>query len=276
MSTDFLSGNKDLIDTAIEHFKNIYSLSGTDIYRDKEIHKDIPWRPSFYFKQKYSIVAFEVSNETLPRIFYMSHANILSVHIPITVISICAVENFKSSDLKALQKFGFGLFTIDDNVVFKVQEGIPLFQHIPEHEFLDEYKSLTPKIKRRLREAYDLYITKPQSGLSEITALVEEIINDVIVQMINKTWIVNNVKNKTLSDKLNTMMTTPQCKDARASIGGLISYVSKYRNMSHHAPKSQKQLYEKIHNSQHGFREGIKQLTHFKEQMKHLNIQLKV
>lgn len=277
MSAVFVSGEEYLIETAISHFKNIYALSEAEIHRNKAIDKDISWRPSFYFRQKYSIVAFEVSDNALPGIIQMSYASILSVHIPITVFSICLDENFSPSVLKTLQKFGFGLFTIgDDGSVSKVQEGTPLIQYISENEFSDECHDLPPKLKRRLRESYEIYLSKPQSGLSEITAIVEEIVNNVILQMIKKSWLPNNTQSQTLSNKLNSMMSSAHCNGAKASIGGLISYVSKYRNSSHHPAKSQKQLYEKIHNCQHGFREGIKQLTHFKQQMKYLGIQLKV
>lgn len=269
--------NNELTTKAIAYIKDLYSLNQSDIFIDEQIHNDINWRPSFYIKLNYFIVAFEVSEKTYPVIFNMSHANILSVHLPITVYNVCSDENFNTSELRTLIKHGFGLITINnDDHVEKIQDGIPLIQHIPEQEFADECKSLPVKIKRRLRESFDSYKAKPQSGLSEITALTEEIIDGVVNQMIKKTWLVANTKNQTLNVKLTRMLASPQCGGAQASIAGLISYVSKYRNMSHHAPRSRKQLYEKIHNSQHGFREGIKQLTHFKEQMKHININLKV
>lgn len=277
MSNVFASGEEYPIESAIAHFKNIYSLSEADIHRDEAIHRDISWRPSFYFKQKYSITAFEISERPTPAIFYSAYASIMSVHLPITVYSICTDENINASDVKDLKRYGFGLFTINsDGVVSKVLDGIPLIQQIPEQEFLDESKSLPPKIRGQLRAAYEIYKTQPQSGLNEQTALVEEIVNNVTKQMVKKTWLQPAALSVTLSNKLRQhILPCPNCASATSSIAGLITFVSEYRNMIHHPAKSPKQLYDKIHSCQHGFREGIKRLKHFNTEMKKIGITLK-
>jgi len=223
-------------------------------------------------------MAFEISEHPTPAIFYTAYASIMSVHLPIIVYSICIDENIKASDIKDLQRYGFGLFTINtEGHVSKVLDGIPLIQYIPENEFADECKLLPQKVKRRLRESYETYLAKPQSGLSEITETTEEIINNALVQMIKKGWLANNVQKKSLSDKLTLMLNcTPHCDNAKPSIAGLITYISQYRNLAHHSAKNPKQLYDKIHSCQHGFREGIKRLKHFQDQMKHIGILLKV
>jgi hypothetical protein len=277
MSNVFASGEEYQIEIAISYFKQIYSLSEADIHRNEAIHKDIPWRPSFYFKQKYSIMAFEISERPFPAIFYTAYASIMTVHQPIIVYSICTDENIKANEVKDLQRHGFGLFTINpDSTVSKFLDGIPLIQHIPEHEFLDECNDLPPKIKGRLREVYEIYKTQPQSGLSEQTALVEEIVNNVTKQMVKKAWLPETALKVTLANKLRQhILPCPNCSSATSSIAGLISFVADYRNMIHHSPKSQKQLYDKIHSCQHGFREGIKRLKLFNADMKQIGITLK-
>ena len=98
---------ENMRDHVINEFKKTYSWHQKDIHIDKPIHKNVNWRPTFFVKQKYSYIAFEVSDEPIPKIFLLSHVNILQAHIPIIVISICPEENIKPKDIKEMKRYGF-------------------------------------------------------------------------------------------------------------------------------------------------------------------------
>jgi len=282
MSHEFMHGEEYLIASTINHLKITYALTDKNIFINQPITRELEWRPSFYIKKnRFSIIAFEVSEHPLPTILKIRYADIQKLHVPITIVSVCHDDNTISTEqkkeIKELRELGFGLITVNSNGdIEKVNEGIPLIQYISESEFADESKDLPKAIRQRLRDCYESYTSNPMAGLNEITELTELIVNNVVKQMIRKGWLANNVESQSLNYKLTEMVRNcTQCNNARASIGSLMGYISKYRNASHHAPTTQKELYNKIFNCQHGFRDGIRQLKHFNQQMKHIGISLR-
>lgn len=280
MSSGFVSGEEELRESAINHFKDIYSLPINAFKINSELHKDLAWRPSFYFKNRYTLVAVEILDYPSSRLLKSLALDIMDTNLLIKVVVICPESNIINEtirkEINQLLNYGFGFFTIDDRGINRQQEGIPLIQFISEKEFTSEIKTLPISIKRRLRDAFDTYNSNPRNGLSEITEIVESVINNLVEQSIKLTWLANSARNKTLAQKIDLMLNDPNhYHSAKASLGGLKSYISVYRNSSHHAPNSLKKAYEIAKMSQHGFREGIKQLNNLNTKMKNHNIKIK-
>lgn len=282
MSSGFVTGEEELKKAAIEYYKSLYALSNNDIKENIAIHQDLPWRPTFYFKNRHTITAIEISEHPFPMVFKLQALNIINFNkLLIKVICVCPSSNIITgsarNEKKELLKQGFGLITIgEDGDIESHDEGIPLRQFISEAEFNTEVKSLPKKIRQRLRDSYTAYNASPSNGLSEITEIIESVINELTKQLIRKGWLVTSDNNLTLSGKIDKMLACSQCTNAKASIGGVKHYVSFYRNLAHHAPNTPKKAYDKAHKAQHGFKEGIILLKHLKEQMKNYGINIKV
>lgn len=244
---------------------------------DKEINRSIPWRPTLWFKGAgHTTIALEVSPEIpYPMALKINTAEILHANIPITVYAACPEEIFLKNqsevqkEIQRLRDHGFGLLTIDsEGRVTKQFGGQPLIQYIPEDDFKRETKGLPVSIARELREAFDVYKSKPSAGLANVGETVEAATNCAKKAILKKGWATEADMKTSLAAHLNCMLSLAQLNNAKAGIGRMRSFVNEYRNPSHHAPKSQKAAYERYYGCKHGFLEGIKSLQSFTTQLK--------
>lgn len=244
-----------------------------------EIDPKLEWRPTIYFKlNDYLIVAAEVSETTpYPKIFRISHANVLNVQLPMAMYSICTEEAFldkgNQKEIRELEAHGYGLYTVDgDGNVQRRLDCIPLIQHIPNEEFLEEIRQLPASYRRNLKDCYEVYHKRPISGLQEITEMVEGLINISATKAVKKGWL-TKVK-KGAADILDDMSGNINFKPAVASIGGIRNYIKEYRNVAHHPAKTRAKAYRKYRACRHGFIDGIKQILSFRTAMKNIGIRL--
>ncbi|MCK4620708.1 MAG: hypothetical protein KAT62_00695 [Desulfuromonadales bacterium] len=249
---------------------------------EQEITKGISWRPTLWFKAAgYTTVAVEISPEApYPKALKINTSSILYAEIPITVYAACPEEVFVKAqkEVKELRSHGFGLLTVDAmGVVTKQFGGQPLIQHIPEADFKRETKGLPPSIIRELRDAFELYKNRPTAGIAQVGEIVEAATNCAKKAVIRRGWATEEDMGDSLAKHLNRMLNLTQLDNAKAGIGRMRSYVAEYRNPAHHAPKSQKAAYSRLHECKHGFLEGIKSLQSFTAQLKKsYNINIRV
>lgn len=278
--SSFGASDRFLMEAALKYFSE--NFENPPIKISQEIDTKLGWRPTLHFKAtEYLTVAVEVSETPYPTIFRLRHAEILNVHMPISVFCVCPEEAFlqqeKQTEVQNLQSHGYGLLTVDRNgsVMPRIQ-CIPLIQHIPADEFRSEIKGLSKKLRLRLREAFSRYNSNPGSGLQELSEVAEGLIINTGKKLSSKGWIGKVTANTTPAWILDEMTVSKQCKGAIASVGGMRSFMKDYRNTAHHVPKNKTQAYKKYQDCQHGFREGLKRIKSFLESLKALGVSVNI
>jgi len=270
-----------LLKAAAKHFRREYA--GPPLAISEEIDPKLRWRPSLHFKPSNDqTIAAEASETPYPEIFRLRHADILDVHMPISVYCICPEETFldstKQREVRDLQSHGYGLLTVDhQGKVLKRFGCIPLVQHISKAEFEAEIRDIPKKIQLRLKEAFDTYCQNAGSGVKELTEIVEGIVLNVGKKVAKRGWIDRGILKKGSASKiLDAMLEAKQCRNALHSIAGARSYIKDYRHIAHHFPRNKRQAYTKYRTCQHAFREGIKRIRSFRDALKHLGMRITV
>lgn len=270
-------GETVLAKSAIEYFQTRFEPA--EIKRFEEVDPKLGWRPSLHFQRNnHMTIVAEVSEETpYPEIFRIRRAEIVDVQRPMSVYAVCAeavcLRADKQVDIKSLQDHGFGLLSVSDNGDVTVRfHCIPLIQHIPEAELVEEMRELTPKIRAEIRDCYERYKNDARSGLEGITQLVEALVNCAAKRVVKRNWTTNTQLGTTTSSILDKLNTLEECKAARGAIGGVRGYMAEYRNIAHHAPRSKKQAHKKYRDCHNGFREGIRKVRSFRKAFKNLGI----
>lgn len=265
--TDFLKN------AARDYFARYYQNPPIKI--DLELDRNFNWRPSLQFKvQKHLTILAEVSETPYPQILNMRRMDILDLEFPVAVYCVCPEEAYLAqqghADAKKLIDHGFGLLTVaPDGTVQKVSSCIPLIQRISEIDFSSEIKSLTPTVRRRLRESFDRYQHSPPSGTGDIAEVLEGFILKAGRDAVKKGWIDRkDAQPGQMARTLNAMTSAPQFLDSLAPLGGARAYVAKYRNASAHFPKNSAQAATKYRDCRHGFLDGIKQISTFSKAMR--------
>jgi hypothetical protein len=266
-----------LVKAAKAYFNDHYE--NPPLHVNETLDEDLEWTPSLHFKASdHLIIAAEISATAYPMILRMRHADILVLPRPIAVYCVCPEEEYlkkeSQADVRSLRAHGYGLITVDEKwKAMKRHACIPLIQFIPEPDFKQEIKDLPKAWRVRLRASYDKYLTDPVSGVQDVSEVLEGLVVSAARGAAKKGW-TKPIANKALADVLDALGDLPQCKAARAAIGGIRNYVKQYRNTSHHYPNNKRQAYEKYRNAQHGFRDGLKQIGTFRTAMAGLGIAL--
>lgn len=248
---------------------------------NEAIATSLSWRPTLHFETSESvIVAAEVMSTPFPEILQVTKLNIVIEHLPITVYSICPQAAFLTNDgqkqARALRAHGFGLFTVDENGLVTEQFGaIPLIQHIPIAELEDLLDDMPPWLRTKVREAFKSYCTKATNGITEISDILETMVNNAVKRAIGKGWLKSNCRNLMLADSLDAMAAATQFDAARAAIGGARAFVKDYRNFFNHAARSPRKAYTKFRKCKMGFFAGINVLETFYAAMKSLGISVR-
>ena len=278
--TGIVKSQNYLVNAAIKFFNKLYE--NPQIKISDPIDTNLEYRPSLHFKAtNHLTIAAEASEDSpYPMIFNLRHADIMNFNMPIALYCICPEEEFLKQEnqglVRDLQKNGFGLITVDSNeIVTKRFNCIPLIQHISEEEFSTEIRELPRKLRLRMRESFDLYNNNQVSGLQSISEIAEALINDAGKKAVKNGWIsrANTNNSASILDSLSLQIS---CKNAWASIGGMRSFMKEYRNISHHAPKTVKQAYKKYRDCRHGFLDGIKKIRNFINELKNIDLNLKI
>ena len=272
MTEGLTSGEKFLREAAQVFFNDIYG--GPDMYLNTELHRNLAWTPALRFIIHDHINVFVEPSETgpYPRILALKNLEVRNFQQPIAIYAVCPENMTSKSDqqleMKRLEAHGFGLLTVGPNgQARRMFSGTPLVQVIPPGEFKEEIDGLSGKISQRVSEAFDDYNSQPVNGVKSISEVIEGLVTQAGKDAEKKGYLAKNQLRDAIADVLDALHDVEQCKDARAAIGGIRSYINQYRNLSHHWPRNKQKAYEKYANCRHAFLEGIKQLKHFRAAM---------
>jgi hypothetical protein len=252
---------------------------GPTMRLNEEINPILMWTPSLHFHANDHLrIAVEVSETPYPMILQMRHADLLAFREPVAVYCACPEEEFLKKDnqteIRRLRAHGYGLITIDDKKhVTKQHSCIPLIQFIPESDFKQEIDGLPKSWRVRFKDSYDRYLVDPVSGVQHVSEVLEGLVLSAAKATARKKW-TGELASKPLADILDALGDAPQCKQAKAAIGGLRNYVKQYRNPSHHYPKNKQQAYKKYQDAPHAFRDGLKQAHSFRAAMTKIGVTL--
>ena len=200
----------------------------------------------------------------------------MQVDMPITVYSICPEQGYlaNQADFKRLVADGFGLLTVDDSGNAQIRsDAIPLIQQITQVELDADIKGLPKKLKGRLAQAFVRYKQSAPAGAADIAEVIEGLVLHAGQEAAKKNWIsAADAKPGASARTLSAMAGASQCKNAAAAVGAAQAFISMYRNPSHHFPKDRRQAAKKYRDCRHGFLEGLKKTTFFREQMQSIGL----
>ena len=279
MSNKGLTSGEEFLRTAAHaFFKDLFG--GPAMHFNKELHRNLAWTPALRFTFGVYINVFIEPSETgpYPRILELKNAEVRNFPQPITIYAVCPENMISKSDqqadMKRLQSHGFGLITVDSNgQAHRMFSASPLIQFIPQAEFKGEAAGLSRKIKQRVSEAFDEYNSKPINGVKCISEVLEGLVMQAGKEAKKKEYFKDNpLPGGSVANVLDGLHDVKQCKNARASIGGVRGYIHDYRNTSHHYPTSKKVAYERYTNCRHAFLDGIKKIKTFRAAMKNAGL----
>lgn len=247
---------------------------------NKELSPEIPWRPTLQHNiNKYTTIAYEINEKVYPPIISYSRMDVVNTNKPISVYSVCPEENLVKNmpEMRKLQKDGFGLITIDENGnVTKHCNAIPLAQFIPRARYDSAIKDLPNSIRQRISSAYEIYNNNPIGGLEELTKIVEAISIQVAKKLKDEGKLNGNLPGS-LAGLLHSMGNANSLSNSQvAAVGGFHSYVKRFRNPSHHEPKSKSEAKRLLSNCEAGFTEGLSKILDFNNEFKKLGIKIRL
>ena len=266
------SGEQFLRDSTQKYFENVYG--GPEMHCNEQVHKDLGWIPALWFTiHEHMTICVEPSEDSLyPRILEIKANDVRRFSRPITIYVVCTEEVARAAshkpERKRLENDGFGLIVIDGSGEARRElVAIPLIQIISKPEFSGEVNGLPTRLKRRVSEAYEDYCGKPVNGVRTLSEVVEGLVESAGRDAVRKGYIQAAQGKGGVADTLDALYGAEQCKNARAEIGGVRSYVSKYRNLSHHWPRTPARAYKKYADCRHAFLDGLKHIQEFRRAM---------
>lgn len=273
----FTSGDEYLLNAAHQHFRNRYG--NPQMYWQRSLHPDLPWVPALRFIIHQHIHVFVEPSQTTPypQILKIRSADVRHFPQPIQIYSVCPEDCTTSSsqkaEMKRLQEHGYGLVTVNsDGERHRVFSATPLVQVIPRPEFNAEIRGLTGNIRRRISEAFEIYQSNPANAVQSLSEVIEGMATKAGTDAVKAGYLTNNQLRANIAASLDAMHDVPQLTAARAAIGGVRSYISEYRNLSSHWPRSRAQAHKKYAECRHAFLDGIKHIHRFRFAMRNANL----
>ena len=249
------------------------------MYVEKEMHRNLEWTPALRFVLHGHINVFVEPSENgpYPRILKLRHADVLEFPQPIEIYAVCpedAITNpAQQTERRRLQAHGFGLLTVNqENEAVRIFSATPLVQVISRSEFSDTTKGLPAKIRQSVSEAFEDYEHRPVSGVKSLSETIEGLVQKAGTDAVKKGYISRNKLGNGLAEVLDALHDITQLNGIRPEIGGVRSYVSVYRNLSHHWPKNKAKSYQKYTECRHAFLDGIKHVIRFGEGAKKVGL----
>ena len=154
----------------------------------------------------------------------------------------------------------------------RVITAIPVIQIISAAEFKQEIIGLPKKLRQRISEAFEDYCSKPVNGVKSLSEVIEGMIEQSGKDAVRKQHLQRNQVTGSVADLLDALYDCPHCNNVRAQIGGVRSYISEYRNLTHHWPKNSKRAHKKFSDCRHAFLDGIKRVHQFRTAMKNVGL----
>lgn len=272
---DLTPGLATLRDAARGFFERHYG--NPVMYEEKELHQDLEWTPSLRFVLYNHINVFVEPSETgpYPRILKLKHPEVLDFPQPIEIYAVCPEDaitsSFQQAERRHLQAHGHGLITVNHaGEASRVFSATPLVQVIRRSEFTELTKRLPLRIRRRVSEAFEDYESRPVNGVKCLSEIIEGLVQKAGSDAVKRGYIAKRELGNNIAKTLDALHGINQCNSIRPQIGGVRSYVSVYRNLSHHWPRNKAKSYEKFTDCRHAFLDGIKQVTRFRDGVKNV------
>lgn len=237
---------------------NKYGRSG---YKEEmEIHPQVQWRPTIQIKtNRFSLLGVDVSEQLYPAaIKIASHDLRMNCNeLPVSVAIACPLviyQQDKNLDISnQLRKDGIGLITVDDNGLAVEQFcPVPVIHHITRAELDTRTTNLSNAVRVKVYAAFDVYRTNAYQGLQDTGQLVEAIIVGFATDAKKNGWISSFNTSAEALDKLYSS-TEKLLQNQRAALGGARDFMSNFRNLSSHPPKSAKDVARLITSCRDGF-----------------------
>lgn len=271
------SAEQFLRDSARRFFEELYE--NPEMHVGKELHRDLSWTPALWFSIHEQVKIFVEPSETsaYPRILELKNGDVRRFPQPIAIYIVCAEEVVHSAahraEVSRLKADGYGLITVNgDGDAQRIITAIPLIQIIAAPEFKQEIQGLPKKLRQRISEAFEDYCSKPVNGVKSLSEVVEGLIEQAGRDAVRKQYLQKKQVAGSIADVLDALYDCPRCNNVRAQIGGVRSYVSEYRNLSHHWPNTAKRAYKKFADCRHAFLDGIKRIHQFRGAMKDVGL----
>ena len=267
------TGEAFLRDSARTFFESHYE--SRPMHLEKKLHNDLEWTPALRFTIRDYINVFVEPSEIgpYPRLLKLKYADVQNFPQPIAIYAVCPQDMITSrsqqSEMKELQNHGFGLVTVDQyGQANRLFSAMPLVQVISNAEFKDLLKGLPLKIRQRVSEAFDDYLSQPVNGVKTLTEIIEGLVKRAGSDAVKKNHVSKNKLGNGTANILDALYETDKFNKIRAEIGGVRGHIKTYRNISHHWPKNKQQAYNKYNDCRHAFLGGSKQIRLFLEAIK--------
>lgn len=272
------SGEEFLRDAARKYFEDIFEEPS--MHLNSTLHHKLAWRPALRFTVYQHVNVFVEPSESgpYPQIFDLRASDVRRFPEPIAIYSVCPEHMISSTDqqrrdLRRLEADGFGLITVDSNGVGKRSlSTIPLIQIIDQSEFKSEIVGLPKTIRQRVSESFEDYRAQPVNGVKSLSEVVEGLVQKAGTEIIKRGYLSKSQLGNSVANTLDAMHAENRFQSVRGQIGGLRSYIQRYRNLSHHWPRTKKGAYKKYSDCRHAFLEGIKQIHEFRQAMKNVGL----
>ena len=241
------------------------------IKEDEDIASELRWVPTLNCPINNHLMLIEASEKVYPLMLKLRRAAMAEVQIPIAVYCVCPEEAYLKDQKEALdlERHGFGLFIVNSNgKAVKKFPAIPIAQHITENDYNSDVKRLPPTVKRMAKASFDTYRGNSPAGVASLSEIVEGMIFKAAKEAAKKAWMTNADAKGTLDSVLVKMKVVSQFNNASGVLSSAQSFISNYRNASHHFPKNKKQAHTKYRDCRHGFLDGLRHLQSISDAMK--------
>lgn len=275
-SAELSSGLESLQASALKLFKQEGLLPGKSV---EAVMAALKWRPTCTLKSSNHIhTLIEVSEDKVyPQILRLRHAELTQFSEPVAIYVICpeerAIEASFLAEVRDLESHGFGLIVVNAaGKAHKQFSAIPIVQVISASDYLNATKGLPTRVKQKAAQAFADYRSKPVMGVVSLTEVVEGLAIRAIKDAHSKGWVTHADVNGALAPALDKMYLENGCRNSRAAIGGVRSYIANFRNLNHHWPKNRKKAHEKYVLARQGFLEGLRHVRDFPIAMKNIGL----
>jgi hypothetical protein len=244
------------------------------------VEKGVDWVPALQFviHDNLTVLIEPSEDTTYSAIFRLRHVDVMNIQRPISIYAVCpeevALRSEEQANARLLRQHGYGLLVANRaGEVTLRHQAVPLIQLIPDSEYGEEVKGLPRKALRVVAQAFETYQHRPPLGVAELSEIAEGLVLKAGREAASKGWVSSGkVGPGKIAQTLDELSGCGNCKDARAALGGMRAFISRYRTASHHFPKNKKQAYVKYRECRHAFLDGIKQIKGFRTAMKRIGL----
>lgn len=206
-------------------------------------------------------MAFEFSEVLSPAAPPAAEGAISRYHTPITVYIVYPLELVQRDKdekiLKELSSLGYGIMTIDgnDNLALR-RETIPLSQFITDDLVNELLEGLPANVRKALKSAHDTYVVDAGPGLQKAGQIIEAIVRALHSAGCSRRWQLSEKTSTSAARLVDDLYGAKEMGFAKAEIGGIRSFLKRYRNAASHPAKNAKDAQKKIKGCKRGFEEA--------------------